>query len=311
MSDKPAPVHDERLNDSDGGVQPVLGLLENHAAVAVEHLVADLLLVSGQAVHELPVLADAAFAEQVAVDLEAAELPQLFLLLRLLSHGDKRVGDHHVGVAQCPDRVVHHLERGVVGLRELGRGRGDAAVELVARGNSNRHVHPVLERGDREVVDDVVGVAHPGQLLGAEVLAREHLPDGQHVADRLQRVEPVAQAVDDGHARVRDQALDVAVRVDPRKDPARHRRDHLGRVQVRLVDAKLDVLRPEKQRVPAKVVDRALRRDPCSRRPLREKQRNGLPQERLWLRHSLAGLDELLVVRSTVDERVQLLLREF
>jgi hypothetical protein len=71
---------------------PVLRLLENNRLVTVEHLIVDLVLVTGQAVHEDGVLGGSSTGEELVGDLVAGKVLQATSGLFLLTHRDPEGG---------------------------------------------------------------------------------------------------------------------------------------------------------------------------------------------------------------------------
>ena len=101
------------------GVEPVLGLVEDHAVGALDDLVGDLLSpVGGEAVHHNACgLGD---GQQLVVDLVGLEQLDGVLLRGLVAHGDPGVGVQHIGIHAGLLGVVGRDDLGSVGLGDLG-----------------------------------------------------------------------------------------------------------------------------------------------------------------------------------------------
>ena len=116
-----------------------------------------------------------------------------------LTHADVDVGVDGVGAAGRRHRIVGDDDLGV---GAAGRGQPprvvhDLRIRLVAlrRGDGDAHAH--RGAGQQQRVDHVVAVAEIGDLAPGE--AAEGLLHRQQVAERLHRVAPVGEPVEDGH----------------------------------------------------------------------------------------------------------------
>lgn len=206
-----------RTEHTNSSPEPILRLGEHKRARGIEHLIGDLLGVAGQAVHELPAGTGAAALREVAGDLEPLEVTEALLSLLLLAHRDPGIRDDDVGVGDglLGGEVLRQLPPTTTTTSAPRSGLTPDQRRYVLRDpvpvrRGDGDVRAQLHGPDGQVEEHVVGVADPGDLqvrredtkARAGARRREGLVDREEVRDYLQRVEVVAQRVDDGHAGV-------------------------------------------------------------------------------------------------------------
>ena len=223
-------------------MEPVLGLVPDGRALAVEHVLCDLLaVVRREAVEDDRPLAGE--GDHVGVDPEAGEVGEPLVALLVLAHARPHVGVEDVGAGRRRARVVRQLDGGAAG---LGRGAGptdDLLGGLVAGRRGGHEVHAELGAGHHQRVAHVVPVA---EVRDADALeAAQPLPDREHVGERLARVELVREAVDDRDVGVLGELVHVGLRERPDHDRVQVAREHDRGVLDRLPTPELQVAGPE------------------------------------------------------------------
>ena len=108
-------------------------------------------------------------------------------------------------------------------------------------------------------MDHVVAVAEIGDLAPGE--PAERLLHGQQVAQRLHRVAPVGEAVEDRHRRGRGDLLDIAVRGDAGDDAVDIAAQHLRGVGQTLAPLDLQVVHAEEDGLAAELRHTRFERD--------------------------------------------------
>jgi hypothetical protein len=146
-------------------------------------------------------------------------------------------------------------------------------------------------------VGHVVAVAHPGHRLALDGAAV--LDVGEDVRQDLAGVELVGQAVDDRHARVRGEGVDLGLLVGADHHDVDHAADDLGAVFDRLGAAQLAVAGGQVHHRAAQLVHAGLEAHAGARAGLLEDHGQRAVDQRLVL---FVGLELLLDDRHAIEE---------
>ena len=242
------------------GVQAVLRLVPDRRALAVEHVLGDLLArMRGQAVQHDGVVAR--LRQQVGVDAVGREQLAAAVGVVLVAHAHPDVGVDGV-------RAPHRL--GGLHARRLGQR------ELRRRGHG--HLHAGDPSGDQERAGHVVAVAHVGELQPLE--RSEALEQGHQVRERLAGVVLLGEHVDHGDRGVLRELGHGLVRARPDADGVDHPRQHERHVARRLAARHLELALAQDQRMPAQLVDARLEGHARAGGRLVEHERDALAVER-------------------------------
>jgi hypothetical protein len=210
-------------------------------------------------------------------DLVAVERGEAGLLLGLVAHRHPHVGVDGVGVGGGGERVVRLEHAAAVPVGDGARPADHLGVALVAGGRRHRHV----DAGQRARLDEAVGDVRPvtdvGDLQPAE--DAELLAQRQQVRQRLARVVPVGQRVDDRDRRRLGEAADVVVGEGADDEGPGVAADDPRRVLDRLAPAQLQLVRTRRDRCPAEAGDGRLEGDPRAGRRLGEVQDDAVAGE--------------------------------
>jgi 23S rRNA (uracil1939-C5)-methyltransferase len=218
-------------------VAPVLGLVPDPLATAVQDLGGDLLAGVGGQIVQREGLGEGVVEERV-VDAVGREVFAALIGLLLVAHRHPDVGVERVGARRGLDGVADKDGTG-------------ARVELVAGRRCDNHLDAGERSEDREAARHVVTVAHVGDAQAVELA--EGLFESHQVGERLAGVVLGGQHVEDGDLTVARELLDrrLRARADPDRVPPQA--DHPG--------APWQELRYERQvEVKHAQVDDALRR---------------------------------------------------
>ena len=227
-------------------MEPVLGLVEDHAAGVVEDGLLDLLArVGGEAVHEERV--GLGGGKEFPGDRIGAETAHAFGRLVLLAHAGPDIGIDEIGSGRGLERVGRVVE---VGGPAAGLEKGaDLLAGFVVPGPGQGQPH--AEEAGSE--DPGVGHVEPGVAEECDLAAlerREEVAPGggpplgrrEGVGVDLAGVKEIGEPVDDGNAAGGGEPLDVPL-VEGAHDQAVHEaRQHPGRVLDGLAPAQLDVV---------------------------------------------------------------------
>src|SRR5450830_55994 len=215
------PAEQKELHECLLHVHSVFCFVPDDGLGAVDHVGFHLFAaVGGQAVHEQGIRAGP--LHHVGVHAPVGEGGATGLVLGLVAHAGPDIGGHQVGVAAGFQRVAEHFE--AVAAADAGH----ALIDLIAVGRADMHLE-VKQLGRLQPgVGHVVAVAHPGHGLA---LDRATVLDvGEDVGQDLAGMEFVGQAVDDGHARVLGETLDLVLAIGADHHQVDHAADHLGTV---------------------------------------------------------------------------------
>mmetsp|Transcript_11759 Transcript_11759/g.27449 ORF Transcript_11759/g.27449 Transcript_11759/m.27449 type:complete len:631 (-) Transcript_11759:1616-3508(-) len=224
----------------------VFRLVPHHGLRAVDDVGRHFLAAVGrQAMHEQGVGLGA--GHHVAVHAPVREGGPARLVLGLVAHAGPDVGGDEVR----PLAGVARMFEDAVAARILHAGHG--GIDLIAAGCADMHGEAEDLGRLQPGVGHVVAIAHPGHdaaleavhVDGAAPVHAAVLDEGEQIGKDLAGVVFVGQAVDDRHARVRREALDLALLEGADHHQVDHAADDAGRVLHRLGPAELAVARGE------------------------------------------------------------------
>mmetsp|Transcript_17163 Transcript_17163/g.33644 ORF Transcript_17163/g.33644 Transcript_17163/m.33644 type:complete len:291 (+) Transcript_17163:250-1122(+) len=215
---------------------------------------------AGKAVHEDPVISGLALGHELAGDLVSLEGLDTLGGFLFLAHGDPSISNNNVAAIDTLNRVGSNPNIGVVLLGKGLRVLHNTLVRAVAFRGADAKVHTHGWCGEHEVVKNIVAITDPCEGLASNVFGAKVLLDGHVISKCLERVVHVAEGVNYRHGGVLCELGHNFVAKNTGQDQRVKAGQHKSRVLDSLVDAKLDILRGQEQRVSSEEVHASLSR---------------------------------------------------